>query len=153
MVGNRGVVSWDMASEFSYDNWHFFTTTYDGLELKMYINGREIYSEYISLSFTNNTSPLHIGRDIPGQDEYFCGKLDDIQIFDRKLSSKDVKKMFKDTDVSVKVYDEKGRSKNILFTKNKPSQYSLNLTGISKGIKIIRITTDQNTYNKKIIKN
>ncbi len=94
MDGKKGIVLWKMSSRFSYGRWHFFTSTYDGSEAKFYLDGSEVFSRSVSLRFNKNSAPLHIGRDRPGDDEYFCGKLDDLKIYNKVLSAKDVKKLY-----------------------------------------------------------
>lgn len=94
MVDNKGCVPWDMSSVFSHDRWYFFATTYSGSVVKMYLDGNEIFSYTLNQSLSPNTSPLHIGRDVPGADEFFCGKLDDIRIYNKSLSSNDIMKIY-----------------------------------------------------------
>lgn len=94
MDGKKGVVVWDMSSYLSHDTWHFFAATSNGSEIKMYLDGTEVYSRSINLQFLKNSASLYIGRDIPGSDEFFCGKLDDIRIFDKSLSTRQIEKIY-----------------------------------------------------------
>ncbi len=94
MIENKGCVPWDKSSVFSHDTWHFFATTYSGSKVKMYLNGKEIFSYILNQSLNSNSSPLHIGRDMPGADEFFCGKLDDIRIFNKALAANDINKIY-----------------------------------------------------------
>lgn len=102
MNGDKGCVSWaDKSQYLSYDQWHFFACSYSGNEMKMYIDDYEILSEQFNQSLSKNNSPLHIGRDIPGNDEYFCGKLDDIKIYNKALSPNDISSIFRDVPQTI----------------------------------------------------
>ncbi len=94
MIEDKGCVPWNMSSVFSHDTWYFFATTYSGSKVKMYLDGKEIFSYRLNQSLRANSAPLHIGRDMPGVDEFFCGKLDDIRIYDKVLSVNDINKIY-----------------------------------------------------------
>ncbi len=68
------------------DMWDFMATTYDGRIVKVYLNGSLIWQIPFRGTFCPNNAPLHIGRDMPGSDEYFSGALDDVMLFDKALS-------------------------------------------------------------------
>ena len=96
------------------NTWVFFSLTYDGNMVRMYLNAREVWNFTYNQMFQANTAPLHIGRDNPGATEYFRGKLDDLRIFSSVLSSAQIQDLFK---------DDKGSSYNQPMTIHCPESY------------------------------
>jgi len=79
--------------QISQNRWHFVAITYDQTYLKIYLNGElnrihEIYS-----TIDSNNSKLFIGSS-NGIDDVFNGKIDDVQIFNRALSDKEIVNLF-----------------------------------------------------------
>lgn len=81
---------------FEVEKWHFYTMTYDGREMKAYMDGKLIFSTPFSKPLLRNTSPLYIGMDEPGKVEYFKGALDDVRIYNVTLSDVEIDKLFKE---------------------------------------------------------
>jgi hypothetical protein len=46
------------------------------------MDGELVFFDYYSKSFETNSDPLFIGKDIPGNEEYFNGALDELKIYD-----------------------------------------------------------------------
>lgn len=83
--------------------WHMFTTTYDGLNVKMYIDGvlnntTVAYSTKTPIYYNSNNT-LFIATEA-GPDattptgEYFNGKISDVRIYATALSADDIKELY-----------------------------------------------------------
>jgi len=82
---------------FPTDKWFHVVVNYDGTSLEVYIDGVKTYSYvYSDPMATTNNAPLHIGRDVPGNEEFFEGIMDELMLFDAPLSPKKIKKIYSD---------------------------------------------------------
>lgn len=79
-----------------YDTWYFYVYTYDGSNLRVYLDGNEVYNFPYRGSLNPNDYPLEIGRDLPGDTEYFYGAMDDLRIYDRSLTDREIVQLYKD---------------------------------------------------------
>jgi len=70
--------------------WYHAAATYDGKMFKSYINGECVGSVAVADGFTADTSSVYIGMDPPGWTEFMKGALDEIRIYDRALSEKEI---------------------------------------------------------------
>ena len=72
--------------------WIISTVTYDGTDVKMYLNGvLDRVATIGSITFdTGSGFPLDIGYDNPGGDEYFNGNISQILIYNRALLTEEV---------------------------------------------------------------
>ena len=72
--------------------WIISTVTYDGTDVKMYLNGvLDRVATIGSITFdTGSGFPLDIGYDNPGGDEYFNGNISQILIYNRALTQQEV---------------------------------------------------------------
>jgi len=80
--------------QLSYDKWYFYAYTYDGKNVKGYLDGKYFFEESYSGSLKVNDMPLEIGRDTPGKMEKFYGSMDDLRIYDRALSKAELFELF-----------------------------------------------------------
>ena len=80
----------------NFDTWHHYSMVYDGGSVKGYLDGSEFFNFPYSNSFSPNRMPLEIGRDMPGAIEHFAGSLDDLRIYNRGLSAKEVIAIYND---------------------------------------------------------
>jgi hypothetical protein len=71
--------------------WNFYTVTYNGASLTLYLNGVYDNSENVSLLF-NQEPNLLIGKNAGGG--YYEGIIDDVRIFNRALSSIEVAALY-----------------------------------------------------------
>ena len=89
------------------NKWYFYAMVYDGNRVTAYLDDYKIvdfrYDEPLH-SDTYNL-PLEIGRDIPGDPEYFYGALDDISIFNRALNESEIMSVYRDDSEKVKDYN------------------------------------------------
>ena len=82
-------------------HWSFVTMTYDGSELKLYINGQLDQTFKITGPITffldkikainYEHHPVRIGDDATGQNRWWVGLIDEIRILDRVLSAGEIK--------------------------------------------------------------
>ncbi len=74
--------------------WHFIVGTYDGTEMKLYVDGELKSSQTKALSNLND-STIMIGRHHAGvASDYFNGKIDDIRIYDKAINYSEILQMF-----------------------------------------------------------
>ncbi len=67
------------------NTWTHLAMTYDGVALKLYVNGTLIRTTSVSGNIVSSTNPLRIGgNSVWG--EYFSGRIDEVRIYNRALS-------------------------------------------------------------------
>jgi len=82
-VGNTSV---------TLSNWYHVAMTYDGAELKLYVNGQLDGSRWVSGPLITSTEPFRIGGGAPpGQAQYhFPGLIDEVSVYERALDSNEI---------------------------------------------------------------
>lgn len=85
---------------FEPDVWHFYAATYDGSTMKCFMDGKKIFEDNFSTTFTTNNSSLFIGKDEPGNNEYFNGCLDELKIYNSCLSETEIAKIYSDNNAN-----------------------------------------------------
>jgi hypothetical protein len=86
----------ETTSTISTGQWIIASVTYDGENVRFYLNGVLDKTQYIG-SVTFDTSagyPLDIGWDNPGGDEYFNGKIAQAVIYNRALTQNEITQNF-----------------------------------------------------------
>jgi hypothetical protein len=103
------------------DEWHFYALTYDGNQVKVFMDGELVFFDYYSKSFETNSDPLFIGKDIPGNEEYFNGALDELKIYDFCLTPNAIKSIYNEKGVMVSNKEdfEMEMPQNISLSSNK----------------------------------
>jgi hypothetical protein len=89
----------ETTSTISTGQWIIASVTYDGENVRFYLNGVLDKTQYIG-SVTFDTSagyPLDIGWDNPGGDEYFNGKIAQAVIYNRALTQNEIRQNFNAT--------------------------------------------------------
>ena len=84
-----------MAGEIRPGTWHFFAATYDNNTVKIYLDNLLVFSKIIGngiLDLWNNEAGLTIGIEAGHP---FKGKIDDVRLYNRALSSDEVAYIFK----------------------------------------------------------
>lgn len=76
--------------QLSYDKWYFYAYSYDGKNVKGYLDGKYFYDGSGFGPLKINDMPLEIGRDTPGKMEKFYGTMDDLRIYDRALNENEL---------------------------------------------------------------
>lgn len=73
------------------NTWSYVTMTDDGQNLSLLVNGEPVVSKATPEVEANNTGALTIGgTEAFGAAEYFSGKLDDLQLYNRVLSTEEI---------------------------------------------------------------
>jgi len=105
-----------------YDNkWHHVVNTYDGAYMKMYMDGVEINS-FAKTGTISGLTDLLIGR--YSSDYQFTGSLDEVRIYNRALSEREVKALYEwapgpvaywdfDEKTGSTAYDDSGNEYNL----------------------------------------
>ena len=78
---------------FSQKQWYHLSFTSDGENLSFYIDG-ELFSSIKSNLKTTKSAPLSIGGDIANSYYFDSGKIDDVRIYNRALSSSEVSELY-----------------------------------------------------------
>ena len=86
----------ETTSTISTGQWIIASVTYDGENVKFYINGVLDKTQYIGpVTFDTSAGyPLDIGWDNPGGDEYFNGKIAQASIYNRALTQNEIQQNF-----------------------------------------------------------
>lgn len=72
------------------DQWTHVTAVADsGNQIRLYVNGEQVAQKNTAKTIGQNTNPLYIGSQYEW-DEYLNGKIDDLRIYKRPLTSKEV---------------------------------------------------------------
>ena len=74
-------------------DWHFFTITYDGSNIRIYIDGVLDSTTSYSDNLLKSTSSVYVGHTVQW-DFVFNGYIDDIGLWNRSLSSEEVEKLY-----------------------------------------------------------
>ncbi|MEL6675239.1 MAG: LamG-like jellyroll fold domain-containing protein [Bacteroidota bacterium] len=83
---STGGGSWNSPGQISAGTWQHITVTYDGQEIRFYLNGAlDGTVNNPGLVFGDNAESLIMGVDFPGGDEYFDGAMDDVRVYNRAL--------------------------------------------------------------------
>jgi len=82
------------SSALSTNSWSHIMCTYDGANIRLYINGILAASGSQTASITStNTTALSIGRD-PAGSGYFDGKVDEVKVFNYNLTIQQIRNLF-----------------------------------------------------------
>ncbi len=80
-------------SSLKVNQWTHLTATYDGTNLKLYVNG-VLEGQTTSTRVVNSTSSLRFGWFSSILDEDFDGRIDDVKLYSRALSDDDALRLF-----------------------------------------------------------
>ncbi|MGH8510415.1 MAG: LamG-like jellyroll fold domain-containing protein, partial [Gammaproteobacteria bacterium] len=84
-------------SPLSVNTWAHLAVTYDGANVRLYINGNEVASQPQTGAFTTSTGALRIGG-TQAYGEFFQGRIDEIRVYNRTLSAAEIST---DSNISV----------------------------------------------------
>ncbi len=82
------------------EKWHFLAFTLDDQWAYTYLDGELIWQMFTKETTKPNSAPLEIGRDSTTKMQYLAGCLDDLRLYNRTLSSADVKSLYKETSAA-----------------------------------------------------
>ncbi|WP_052593796.1 LamG domain-containing protein [Aureispira sp. CCB-QB1] len=80
--------------KIEFNKWYHYAVTYDGDYCRVYLNNKEIVNWAYKTEFSPNQLAMEIGRDLPGIIEYFCGVMDELVIYDRALSQREITSLY-----------------------------------------------------------
>lgn len=91
-INGNGVIYYRNSTKFNTVDWFNLVYTHDGTNIKLYLNGSLVQSNISPGLLNYNTLPLWFGArpNAGGNSSWFNGKLDDIAIWNRVLSDKEV---------------------------------------------------------------
>ncbi|MEK9149380.1 MAG: LamG-like jellyroll fold domain-containing protein, partial [Candidatus Desantisbacteria bacterium] len=106
---NGGGGWWVNGGAISLNMWHHIVGVYDGTNASIYVDGSLIAGPTAN-SFTSNHGSTLIGRaTTTGTDEWFSGKMDEVRIYNRALTSSEIRSHyttgFDYTNLSAKATD------------------------------------------------
>ncbi|KIQ21280.1 chromosome condensation regulator RCC1 [Flavobacterium sp. MEB061] len=80
--------------DYANDSWYFFTVTYDGTKISIFVNGKLVDQKAVNLNTVGNI--FRIGERISGDTvkEGFKGTIDDIAIWNRVLTPEEILAMY-----------------------------------------------------------
>ncbi|UCG58589.1 MAG: LamG domain-containing protein, partial [Phycisphaerales bacterium] len=73
--------------------WHHLAGTYDGSEVRLYIDGKLEVASPAAGSIATNTFNLNIGRTFEIPDWLYSGSIDDVRIYDYALSGDEIEQL------------------------------------------------------------
>ncbi|MBI5728564.1 MAG: hypothetical protein HY984_02320, partial [Candidatus Magasanikbacteria bacterium] len=77
----------DSTTDVPLAQWAHVAVTYDGVNVRHYINGALDKTTPLSVSFSQGATGMAVGCDPPGTMEYFNGKIDEVRVYSIPLSS------------------------------------------------------------------
>lgn len=92
--GNRQWIN-SPVNAFGPKEWHFTAGTYDGKNVKIYMDGDLVTTQPVSGKLVPNDNTLRIGHR-EGSPHWWNGILDEIAVFKRALSEDEIKAIMKD---------------------------------------------------------
>ena len=87
--GNTAIESAAGAAQLPLNTWSHVATTYDGANLRLYVNGTLVATRPVSGTIVATGNPLRIGgNQIFG--EHFAGRIDELRIYGRALAATEI---------------------------------------------------------------
>ncbi|WP_319591282.1 FG-GAP-like repeat-containing protein [uncultured Draconibacterium sp.] len=109
------------------NSWQFVALTFNGNQLKLFINGEVDFTEDTSGNMNNHSSSLYIGA-FDGENAVFKGKIDDVSIYNRSLSEVEINEKYKENTIMSSLVDM-STSDQILLYPN-PTEKTININPI-----------------------
>ncbi|MBI5361320.1 MAG: DUF2341 domain-containing protein [Planctomycetes bacterium] len=73
--------------------WHHLAVTYDGLNRRLFLDGKQIDSNIPGAVSVTSTA-VQIGRSAPAGGEFFDGSIDEVRVYNRPLSSNEINLLY-----------------------------------------------------------
>lgn len=84
---------WYAVNSSFNDDWHHLAGTYDGSQLKLYIDGEEVDTANHTGSIDTTAYSVNIGRNSEITSRVYEGMMDDVRIYDRALTAEEIAAM------------------------------------------------------------
>lgn len=104
----KNVTSTSSVTTFS---WRFVVATYNGSQMKIYVDGVNENTTALTGNIFNSNSSVKIGDNLIEQYDYF-GQMDEIRIYNRSLSAGEISEMYKSRAVNSSTFTNGRRSIN-----------------------------------------
>ncbi len=91
VVVNATTLTYNMALNVS--QWYNVGATYDGSNLKLYLNGVLVGTQAVSGAIASDASLLTLGRNPIASNKYFNGKIDEVRVFNSALTDSQLQRM------------------------------------------------------------
>tara|TARA_B110000483_G_C18093853_1_gene503086 strand:- start:176 stop:1120 length:945 start_codon:yes stop_codon:yes gene_type:complete len=82
------------------NNWHHLVCAYSSNTVTFYLNGNQT-DQYTVNPLPNNNGYYHFGASLVGFDQFYNGRLDDIGIWNRALTSTEITALFNSSTVGI----------------------------------------------------
>ena len=75
------------------NEWYHIALTYDGSQMKLYVNGQEKSSKAVAGELKVNSRPVSFGSD-NGAQKFFKGTIDDVRIYSQALTAEEIQAIY-----------------------------------------------------------
>lgn len=82
--------------ELNENTWYFLATTYNGSEVKLYLNGQNDSVFVVSGTIETNNNPVRIGNFRGQSRDFLNGLIDEVRIYNRALSDAEILELYKE---------------------------------------------------------
>jgi len=124
---NTSINNWNNAviipDTVSFNSWYMVVSTLKNDTVKVYVNGIFKGSGTLTGPIMQDTKPLEIGRDVPGSTEYFHGKIDEIRIYNRAITEREIDSLY-DGVVSIPYEDKLSIPMSFSLEQNYPNPFN-----------------------------
>jgi photosystem II stability/assembly factor-like uncharacterized protein len=124
---NTSINNWNNAvvipDTVSFNSWFMVVSTIKNDTVKVYVNGIFKGSGSLTGPIMLDTKPLEIGRDVPGSTEYFHGKIDEIRIYNRAITEREIDSLY-DGVVSIPYEDKLSIPMSFSLEQNYPNPFN-----------------------------
>ncbi|MDD2986533.1 choice-of-anchor D domain-containing protein [Flavobacterium sp.] len=97
----------------SSSQWFHVAMTYDGINLKLFINGKQMANINKTGAINTDTTPLTIGKRPGSNTQYFKGKIDEVRLFNVALTANQLRRM-----VYQEIQNNNGEVRGAIIPKN-----------------------------------
>ena len=109
--------------------WYNIVGTYDGTNIKIYVNGSLEGTTAYSTTPAQTDQPLVIGRWYGNYNDYYTdGKIDQVRIFNKAISATEVTTLYNEIQCANTITTPESYFNTVLYTGNRPSSQSI--TGV-----------------------
>jgi YD repeat-containing protein len=110
-IGGANTNLWIINTGWQYNAWNHIVGTYDGSNMRLYVNGTLVGRMAETGSITTYTTPLDIGmNNTPSPSiQPFDGYIGDVAVYSTALSSTDVAKHYRDSESEASAESTSGR--------------------------------------------
>lgn len=101
--------------------WHHFAGTYDGFEMKMYVDGVCVDTVAQDLPIGITEHPLALAWNSEATDRFFTGLLDEAMIYNIALTEEEIKQLY---DIKSDVFHERNLANAFRLEQNYPNPFN-----------------------------